>query len=93
MFDDSQVIIQRLHVRVDLFHGVSGEKSQVTVAQSDDGACKQNLFKLFVLLQGRRQGKQGFPVPALPVSATSLISGSIRTSMLKVCSAFRGLIP
>jgi len=72
MFDDPQVIIKGLHIGVDFLHGIARQETQIAVAQGHDRACQEDLLKLAVLLEGGRQGQQGFPGTRLPRQGNQL---------------------
>ena len=61
--DHRQIVIQRLHVGVELVRDISGQKSKVTIRQGNHRPGEQDLPILLAALQGRRQGQQGLAGP------------------------------
>mmetsp|Transcript_19691 Transcript_19691/g.33781 ORF Transcript_19691/g.33781 Transcript_19691/m.33781 type:complete len:217 (+) Transcript_19691:533-1183(+) len=66
VLDDTQVVVEGLHVRVDLGVHVPRQVPDVAVAEGDDGPGEVDLLVSVLLLQRRRQRQQRLPRPRRP---------------------------
>ena len=60
MADDGQIVVERLHVRIELLLDVAGQKAQVPIAQRHDRPGEQNLPIPLPAFQSRRERQQRF---------------------------------
>ena len=91
-----EVVVDRLHPRVELLFDVAGQKADVA-AEREDRARHQQLRRTrcssMTFCRPAAIASSVLPVPALPTSVTSLMSSLSSRSSAKCCSLLRGRMP